>query len=173
MIKATRVWLTLAAAAIILNGCISFQGVTIRKVVSAPEGGIDRRSYNLGIIAGFAEVVGAGVKQLALSAPLPPEEMDALIEEAERIAARNNVEIYCEDDLLVTELFPAELTEGKHVLLIYKGRTLEKYLQLKAEKRRLEQAGEYQGRAREEVARKFGRLLSYPKEKIDELLKGN
>ncbi|UCG85053.1 MAG: hypothetical protein JSW71_14060 [Gemmatimonadota bacterium] len=31
---------------------------------------IDRRSYNLGGIGAFAEMVGAAVKQLALSAPL-------------------------------------------------------------------------------------------------------
>ena len=39
-------------------------------------------------------MVDAGVKKLALSAALSPEDMDALIEEAARIAKRNNVEIY-------------------------------------------------------------------------------
>ena len=53
--------------------------------------GIDQCSYNLG--GAFGEMVDAGVKKLALSAALSPEDMDALIEEAARIAKRNNVEI--------------------------------------------------------------------------------
>ena len=32
---------------------------------------IDQRSYRLGGIGAFAEMVGAGVKRLALSAPMP------------------------------------------------------------------------------------------------------
>ena len=171
MSKALKVMLILVMVTVSSTGCFSVSGISVKKVVSSTE--INQRSYNLGGIGAFAEVVGAGVKELALSAPLPPEKMDALVEEAERIAADNNVQLYREDDFLVTDLFPAELTEGTHVLLIYKDRTLEKYKALKAEKRRLEQAGEYQGRAREDIARKFGQLLSYSKEKIDELLKGN
>ena len=54
---------------------------------------IDQRSYNLGEVGAFGEMVDAGVKKLALSAALSPEDMDALIEEAARIAKRNNVEI--------------------------------------------------------------------------------
>ena len=55
---------------------------------------IDQRSYNLGEGNAFGEMVDAGVKKLALSAALSPEDMDALIEEAARIAKQNNIEIY-------------------------------------------------------------------------------
>ena len=47
---------------------------------------IDQRSFRLGGIASFAEMVRVGVKTLALSAPASPEEMDALVDEASRIA---------------------------------------------------------------------------------------
>ncbi len=138
---------------------------------SASELKIDSRSYSLGVIGGFAEVVDIGIKKLALSSPLPPDEMDMLVEEAQRIAANNNVKIYREEDFLTTDLFSEGLTEGKHVLLIYKGNTLQEYLDLKAEKNDLINRNGYNGSAREEIARRFGRLLSYPEEKIDELLK--
>lgn len=131
---------------------------------------IDRRSYNLGGIGAFSEMVGGGVKKLALSAPVTPEEADALMEEAERIATNNKAEIFRETDFLVTDLFPADITEGKHVLLIYKGTTRQEYMDLKAEKQRLIDAGEYTGQAREDIARKMGALLSYPEEKINQLL---
>ena len=75
-----------------------------------------------------------------------------------------------ETDFLVTDLYPADVAEGKHVLLIYTGDTLDQYLALKADKAKLVAAGEYDGDAREEIARRFGRLLSYPDSVIDDLL---
>jgi hypothetical protein len=139
---------------------------------SAGTASIDRRSYRLGGIGAFAEMVGAGVKRLALSAPMDPVEMDALIEDATRIAADNGAEVYRENDFLVTDLFPAALTEGKHVLLIYRGTTKQEYLDLKARKSQLVGAGEYVGQSRVAVARRFGDLLSYSDHKIDALLAG-
>jgi len=131
---------------------------------------IDRRSYNLGAIGAFAEMVDAGVKRLALSAPLSPAEMDVLMEDARRIAADHTVEVYRETDFLVTDLFPAELTEGKHVLLIYRGATKQEYLDLKATRQRMIESDSYDAAARAAVARRLGSLLSYTEEKIDALL---
>jgi hypothetical protein len=132
---------------------------------------IDRRSYDLGIIAAFSEVVGAGVKKLALSDVLTPEAADALFDDAKQIAARNGAELYREPSLIVTDLFPADVAAGKHVLLIYTGMTLGEYLALKSDKANLEKAGKYTPAARLEIARRFGHLLSYPDSKIDQLLK--
>ena len=132
---------------------------------------IDRRSYNLGIMGGFAEVVRLGVKQLALSEVMSPEEMDDVMDDAMAIAERNGVKMWRETDFLVTNLYPADVAEGKHVLLIYTGDTLDRYLQLKADKARLVAAGKYEGEARQEIARRFGRLLSYPEPVIDELIR--
>ncbi len=131
---------------------------------------INQRSYNLGVMGGFAEVVKLGVKQLALSEVMSPEEMDDIMDDALVVAKRNGVEMWRETDFLVSDLYPANVAEGKHVLLIYKGYTLDQYLAVKADKAALVAAGEYEGEAREEIARRFGRLLSYPESVIDDLL---
>jgi hypothetical protein len=138
--------------------------------IAAERADIDQRSYNLGILGGFSEVVRLGVKKLALSEVMTPEEMDAMMEDAAAIARRNGVEIWRETDLLVTDLYPADVAKGKHVLLIYTGDTLDQYNAIKADKKTLVSAGKYHGEAREAIARRFGRLLSYPESVIDELL---
>jgi len=132
---------------------------------------IDQRSYRLGSIGAFSEMVDAGVKKLALSAAVEPGEMDALVGDALQIAAGHNVEIYRESDFLVTDLFPEELTAGKDVLLIYRGDTRREYMELKAEQEGLVAAGQYDETARQDIARRFGKLLSYSDEKIDDLLR--
>jgi len=137
---------------------------------SSQETMIDQRSYNLGVMGGFAEVVKLGVKQLALSEVMSPEEMDDIMDDALVVAKRNGVEMWRETDFLVTDLYPADVAEGKHVLLIYRGNTRDQYLAVKADKAALVAAGEYEGEAREEIARRFGRLLSYPESVIDDLL---
>jgi len=131
---------------------------------------IDQRSYQLGVMGGFSEVVKLGVKKLALSEVMTPEEMDGVMDDAMVIAERNHVQMWREIDFLVTDLYPADVAEGKHVLLIYTGDTLDQYLAIKADKAGLVASGNYEGAAREEIARRFGRLLSYPESVIDDLL---
>ncbi|MFN0181503.1 MAG: VOC family protein [Gemmatimonadales bacterium] len=130
----------------------------------------DSMAYALGTIGGFAELVNSGVKQLALSEVLSPAEMDRLLPEAERVAARNGVKLYREPSLLVTDLFPADVAKGKDVLLIYQGTTKDEYLALKADALALAKAGQDTGRAREAIARRFGRMLSYPTWRVNQLL---
>ena len=132
-----------------------------------------QQNYELGIVDGFSEVVAAGVKQLALSSPLSPKEMDDFIADAEKVAAKHGVSIYREPDLIVTDLFPADVAKGKEVLLLYTGHTEDAYLQLKADKAQLEKAGTYDKKARQDIARRFGRLLSYSPKKINQLLAQN
>ena len=131
---------------------------------------VDARSYNLGIIGGFAEVVRMGVKTLALSEVLLPSDMDDLWPDALVVAERNGVMLYREDDFLVTDLFPADVAEGKHVLLIYTGDTLDRYRAIKSDKARLVADGNYVGDARRDIARRFGKLLSYPEATIERLI---
>lgn len=161
MIKKTAVLLLLL---ILSNGVIAEDS-------SNMDGNIDQRSFRLGGLSSFGEMVRVGVKTLALSAAVSPEEMDALIGEAERIAEREGIELYLEKDLIVTDLFPADVAVGKHVLLIYKGSTLDDYMALKARKAELVEAGKYEGEARKEIARDFGRLLSYPEDIIEGKIK--
>jgi hypothetical protein len=133
---------------------------------------IDQKSYNLGGIGAFAEMVGSGVKKLALSAPLAPEEMDVIFQDAERIAHNHGVGIYREPDFLVTDLFSADLTDGKHVLLICQESTHQEYMDLKSQKQQLVDTGQYDADARLNIAKRMGKLLSYSDEKIASLLVG-
>ncbi len=137
------------------------------------EWSMDQRSYNLGAVGAFAEMVGAGVKELALSAPLEPMEMDVFLPLAAEIAARHQVNVYRESDFLVTDLFASNLTDGLDVLLIYRGETLERYNTLKREKTEMLRAGTYEGVPRNEVARLFGKMLSYTDQRVSELLSAN
>ncbi len=138
-----------------------------------PESKIDQRSYRLGAIGAFGEAVNAGVKQLALSATMTTEEIEILLAEAEKVVEKNNVLLYREADLIVTDLFPADIAKGKEVLLIYQGNTIDQYLQLKADKNKLISENRYKGIEREEIARRFGRMLSYSSRKINQLLAEN
>lgn len=134
---------------------------------------VDEKSYRLGAIGAFGEAVNAGVKQLALSATLSHEEMNDFLPEAEKVAAKNNVLLHRETDLITTDLFPEDIAKGKEVLLIYQGTTKDQYLQLKADKAALVAVGKYSGKERMEIARRFGRMLSYSPHKINQLLAEN
>ena len=157
------------ACALMLGAAMPAQPASESTVAGAAQ--IDQRSYRLGSIDSFAEVVSLGIKKMGLSAAMLPHEMDALVQHAERIALENQVELYREADFLVTDLFPSSVTQGKHVLIIFRGSTKNEYLALKKQKAELVRSGKYSGAAREQVAREMGRLLSYPEAKIDELLK--
>ncbi|MBX2874799.1 MAG: VOC family protein, partial [Saprospiraceae bacterium] len=134
---------------------------------------LDHSSYQLGIIAGFSELVGAGTKALALSEPMDTEEMDQIMDQVKAITARHGISWHRDSELIVTDLFPADVAKDKEVLLLYKGHTLEAYQQLKADKKELEGQGAYGAAERRQIARRFGRLLSYPPARINELLAGN
>lgn len=140
---------------------------------SAKDANKKNQDYELGVIASFSEMVAADVKQLALSSPMFPKEMDTFIAEAEKVAAKYGVSVYREPDLIVTNLFPADVAKGKEVLVLYKGNNKNAYLQLKADKAKLEKAGTYDKKASLEIARRFGRLLSYSPKKINQLLVQN
>lgn len=155
----TRVWSGLAVTGAIVLGC---GGEAPKADFESQEWSLDTRSWHQGTFAVMGEMVDYGVKKLALGAALPPDEMDLVVDDAIRIAGNHNVHVYREDDFLVTDLFSAELTEGKDVLFFCHESTFQEYQALKADKERLVASGEYQGEARTEIARRFGRLLSYP-----------
>ncbi len=134
---------------------------------------INQPSYELGVVGGFSELIAAGVKQLGLSAPMSLEEMDAFIIDAEKVAAKHGVSVFRESDLLITNLFPADVAKEKEVLLLYTGNTKDAYLQLKADKAKLEKAAAYDTKASMDISRRFGRLLSYSPKKINQLLAQN
>ena len=112
------------------------------------------------------------MKRLALSSAMPAEDLAALLEAAREIVARNGAECAVETDFLVTDLFPASVTDGLQLLLIFRASdgTLEEYRALKERKSQLVSQSAYSGQAREGVARGMARLLSYPDEKTHSLL---
>ena len=132
---------------------------------------IDLRSFRLGGVSSFSEMVKVGLKKLALSAAMSPGEMDNIEKDIARIAEKEGVNIYRETKLIVTDLFPADVAKGKHVMLLYRGNTLREYMDLKKQKAELVASGNYAGKARREIAMKFGRLLSYPESYLQQKLK--
>lgn len=131
---------------------------------------VDRRSYALGAIAAFSEMVDLGIKKLGFSTTFKPGEVDALLEQAQDIAQRHNVKLYRESDLIVTDLFSADIAKDLEVLIIYSGNDIDDYLALKSKKREYRRLGRYDAAARREVAYELGKLLSYPEAEIERLL---
>lgn len=134
-------------------------------------GKLDRRSYTLGMIYVFAEVVGSGVKHLGLSPPLTEEEYEKVIDDTRLIAEEYGVKLHTDRDFLETLLFNPEYTRGRIVIhLADSMETLDEYLRLKERKRRLEESGELTRVKEEEIARGLGALLSYSEEAVERLL---
>lgn len=135
---------------------------------------IDEYSYHLGAADCFCEMVRAGVKRIALSHPCDSrEQRDAFLPDFDRLCAAYGVRYYVEDDPFLTDLFPVSMNRGKFNVIFYQeAEALGDYLALKAEKRRAVEAGEYAA-CREEIARRYGRLLSYTEDGIARLLAAN
>ena len=131
---------------------------------------IEKRSFALGAIAAFSEIVDLGIKKLGFSTTLTTDEADDLLGEAEKLAARYDVKLYREKDLIVTDLFSADIAKGREVLIIYSGDDINDYLDLKKLKELYREEGKYNKAARREVAFKLGKLLSYPEKEIEQLL---
>jgi hypothetical protein len=125
------------------------------------------------MINAFAEMVAVGVKELAISPPLAPEEYERIREASDVVVEGSGIRSYLEKSLLVTDLQSAEFTRGKWSVLYFRvEKTLQAYLRLKERAERLEAEGRYSGEARREVSREFMRLLSYPDDVIDGKLAG-
>ncbi len=139
-------------------------------VFSCQPGGSRDFSRERGQVASFAEMVAAGVKPLALSAPLAPDQMEVFEPLAREEAERYGVAVFRESDLVQTDLFADSVLTGKEVLLICDSLTKVAYDALKADRQQLVDGGEYTGAARREIARRFGRLLGYTPQGINRLL---
>ena len=136
---------------------------------------IDSYSYHLGAADCFCEMVAAGVKKIALSHPCnSKEERDSFLTDFDRLCAKYGVKYYPEDQPLLTDLFPVSLNKGKHNVIFYVDeKYLRQYLRLKMDKRVLLANGTYSGEDRTNLARAYGRLLSYSDEGIERLLNKN
>lgn len=134
---------------------------------------VHQRSFQLGMINCFAEMVAAGVKPLAISPPLRPEEYEEIREPSETIVQGSGIRSYLERSLLVTHLQTPEFTRGKWSILYFKNQgTLDAYLALKERKARLEAEEKLTEEADAEISRAFMELLGYPSEVIEEKILG-
>ena len=130
---------------------------------------IDKLSFQLGMINCFAEMVSCGVKMLALSPPIDPEDYEMIKNASDEIVKGFGIKSYLETSLIITDLQSEEFTQGKWSILYYEeDSVLKTYLTLKEKKSVLEKTSQYDKKARKELSREFGRLLSYPEEKIEE-----
>jgi len=128
----------------------------------------DRLSFCLGMVFAFAEVVGSGVKPLALSPPLDQDEFVALEEEVRRTASQFGLLVGEDRDVLTTLLFDPAFTARKAVFLLAADEAvLEDYASLKAARRRIGARGDEQEEL--DLARRFGRLLGYSSEVVEDL----
>ena len=136
---------------------------------------IDNYSYHLGAADCFCEMVAAGVKRIALSHPCDSkEERDMFLPAFEKLARKYKVRFYVEDEPLLTDLFPVSMNRNRYNVIFYVDEEyLQAYLQLKENKRKMIDEGVYKGKARQDIAVNYGKLLSYSDEGIERLLRQN
>lgn len=133
---------------------------------------VDRYSFELGVMDCFCEMVMAGAKTMAMSHPWDTrEERDSYLPAVEALCGRYQVHSYPEEELPLTGLFPAEVCRGKFLFLFYRDeQVLERYLKLKENAGKQAETGESAVEDLE-LAREFGRLLSYPEDGIERRIK--
>jgi len=132
---------------------------------------IDRLSFQLGMINCFAEMVANGVKSLAISPPLRPEDYEAVKQASDKIVKAFGIKSYLEKSLLVTDLQSVDFTTGRWSILYFEeDEVIRTYMGLKEKKSELEKDGRYGQEARKQISREFMRLLSYPDDKIEQIL---
>lgn len=107
----------------------------------------------------FVEMVACGVKNLALSPPLLPEDYQQIAPLSEKLVKNFAIHSHLEKSLINTDLQPASFTDGKWSILYFKKKSvLDKYLKLKKKSEKPEISPE----ARTLISIDFMRLLSYP-----------
>ncbi len=131
---------------------------------------VDERSYQLGMLGGFAELVKLGLKPMAVSGSFIKKDMDILYPDLEKIAQLRGVKIYRETSPLQTDL---ESFERAEIVIFYKDDILNQYLALKDEKQQLLNMNQYEGAPRLQISVKLGKLLGYSDQAIEEWLKSH
>jgi hypothetical protein len=132
---------------------------------------VDRVSFELGMINCFAEMIACGVKKLAISPPLLPEDYNKIGSLSDKIVQSFGIKSYLEKSLLITDLQSEDFTKGKWSILYYEDENvLNAYLGLKEKKEGLEKMGQFDKSSMQMISREFMRLLSYPDKIIEEKL---
>lgn len=131
---------------------------------------IDTYSYKLGAADCFCEMVQAGVKKIALAHPCDTrEERDSFHEGYEKLCQEYHVKQYDEDEGFITDLFPVSMNKDRFNVIFYQDdAVLQEYLDLKEEKRQAQENGTYTPEKRLDIAWRYGKLLSYTDEGIQQ-----
>ena len=132
--------------------------------------GFHELSFMAGTNIVYSEAVGGGLKKLALSSPYNPDQLEIMKEVTRYTSERCGTITRLEQDLIKIKLFPRDIAVGKTVILIAKDlSTFEEYDALK----KLKVESNAKGNPKDmelEIARRFGKLLSYDDEKIESLI---
>jgi len=140
---------------------------------SKPLKDIDRLSFEIGMINCFVEMVACGVKKLALSPPLSPEDYEKIKPWSQKIVDGFGMKSRLEKSLLSTDLQSDKFIAGKWVILYYKTEDIfESYQELKKRKSKMDEIKDLDQNALKALSKEFMQLLSYPEEIIDEKLSG-
>ena len=133
---------------------------------------VDPYSYHLGAIDCFCEMVGAGVKTLAMSHPCDSrQERDSFLKDVKKLCEKYGILYHPRDEALITDLFPAEANQDKYNYLFFRTQDVyETYLELKKRQKELENQCGGTEEERYQLAADFGALLSYPEEGIRRLI---
>lgn len=132
---------------------------------------VDRISFELGMINCFVEMVACGVKKMAISPPLTPDDYKLVGPLSDKMVRAFGIKSHQEKSLLITDLQTEDFTEGKWAILYYKDDSiLEAYFSLKQRKQELESKDKYDKANRKDISREFMRLLSYPENIIAQKL---
>jgi len=128
---------------------------------------LDRRSYEIGMINSFIEIVACGVKPLAISPPIAPEDLP-LMEEASKTLSEGFGTKYCVvESLMITDIQSAEFTKGKNSILYYKDdEVIRRYHEMDRQIAELTAEGKYSGKIRRDLSIEFGQMLGYPMDVI-------
>lgn len=127
---------------------------------------LDKISYQIGMINCFVEMVAFGVKQLAISPSVDPEDLEIMTQASKEISDEYKTKYYVENSLMITDIQSAEFTEGKNSILYYADDSIiNEYLSLKSRVDELTAENSYHGTERRDISIRFGELLGYP-EKI-------
>ena len=128
---------------------------------------VDERSFQLGQIRGYCSFVSRGLKSVAVSTTYTKADMDVLFPDFKIIADSYGIGAYRDATPLETDLFTIDRPE---IAVFYTGDVLEQYLALKAHQKKLIDSGEYVGEARRDVAVRFGKIMGYSDEAIENWL---
>ncbi len=128
---------------------------------------LDKKSYEIGMINSFIEMIACGVKPLAISPPIDPDDLSLMEEASDELSRGFGTKWFTVENLIITDIQSEAFTAGKNSILYYRDDSVaEKYRDLERQISDLKAAGKYCGEARRNISIEFGKLLGYPMDVI-------